>query len=330
MDFHDAAKKCEKELKPKRSKRSSYFVKSNIKAYPGILQSVDDQGCYSWMRMKTFMWSGFILSLIITVTFLPVRLLFYTYVSPNWLGNLGLLSLVATLVFLAVYYGKGRNNLLGKFSMIYRQRMSRFVHHKRSIPIFLVFQAISIMMYVSVFYASTEVVIEDPTPEINEFNMSMAYDMLPVDNNYEKTVFDKLKNYDINDIQDADGIANEMIGGISSLFFNGVHSPETKEAMYEFYKDSRHGDTKFDVDETEVYRLFTELPKSVNTFSAGWSSHFAAVWLIGDIEYTALFFSYRRVYKKVEVGLPWKAVDAWKSRRGGFLYPIDIMENRTK
>lgn len=318
-------KKC-----PPREGNFNMF-KQNARAYPGIIQSVDNMGCYSWLRAKSFMWSGFVLGMIITLTFLPVRLIFYTYVSPNWLGNLGLLSLVATLVFLTVYYGKGRKGLLGKFSMAYRQRMSRFVHHKRSIPVFLGFQAISIMMYVSVFYASTEVVIEDETPQINEFNMSLAYSTLPIDSKYEKTVFDKIQNYNIEEIANDDDLTNEVIGGVSSMMLNQIHSPETKEGMYDYYKDSRHGDVKYELSDERIIKGFTEVPKSMNTFSDGWSSHFAAVWLIGDIEYTALFFAYRKIYKKVDVGLPWKAVDAWKQRRGGFLNPIEIIkENRKK
>jgi hypothetical protein len=314
--------------KNNKSKKSSFCVKHNIHAYPGILQSIDDQGCYTWMRAKTFMWSGFVLGMIITFTFLPVRLLFYTYVSPNWLGNLGMMSLIAAMVFAIVYYGKDRKDLLGKFSMAYRQRMSRFVHHKRTLPMFLGSQAFMIIIYLSVFYASTETVIEDPTPDINEFNMSMAYNTLPIDTKYEKTIFNKLENYDFNDIQNTDGVSNEIVGGMFSLFLNNMNSPETKEAMYDFFKNSRHSDSKFDANESDIFRVFTDAPKSVNTFTSGWSSHFSAVWLIGDIEYTALFFTYRKIYRKVDVGLPWKAVDAWKSRRGGFLYPIELMETR--
>lgn len=323
-------------VKPKKSKKSGFCVKHNINAYPGFVQSIDNLGCYNWLRMKSFMWSGFILGLIITVTFLPVRLLFYTYVSPNWLGNLGLLSLVAALVFIAVYYGKGQNNLLGKFSMAYRQRMSRFVHHKRSIPFFLTFQAIMITIYVMAFYASTETVPVDDTPQINEFNMSLAYTSIPVgteddfDTDIENAnVFDRVSMFDPNNL---DGTyTTEIVGNIGAMITNGLHSDETKEQMYEFYKDSRHTDEKFDIDESDILSILTEIPKSFNSFSDGWSSHFTAVWLIGDIEYTALFFAYRRLYKKVDVGLPWKAVDAWKARRGGFLYPIEIIkENRAR
>ena len=229
-----------------------------------------------------------------------------------------------------MYYGRNKNGLVGKFSMAYRQRMSRFVHHKRSIPIFLCFQIISVSMYMGMFYASTEDIIVDETPDINEFNMSMTYMMLPIDLQHENTVFDKMKNYDVTAIDIDEKFSTEMAGGLVSLFLNDVHSPETKEVMYDYFKNSRHSDEKFALKDNDVAGILDSLPKSVNNASAGWASHFNAVWLIGDIEYTALFFMYRRVYKKVDVGLPWKAVDAWKSRRGGFLYPVDIMENRKK
>ena len=324
MGFH-------KDKKPKKHKKSGICFKHNITAHPGVLQSIDDQGCYSWMRMKSFMWSGIVLSLIITVTFLPVRLLFYTYVSPNWLGNLGLLSLVASLVFLVVYYGRDKKGLIGKFSMAYRQRMSRFVHHKRSIPFFICFQLISISMYMGVFYASTEDIIVDETPEFNEFNMSLSYEMLPIDTQHENTVFDKMKNYDITGVNIDDNFSTEMAGGLMSVFLNDMHSTETKDEMYDYFKNSRHSDEKYILDDNDMAGIFNSLPKSVNSATDGWASHFNAVWLIGDIEYTALFFMYRRVYKKVDVGLPWKAVNAWKSRRGGFLYAEELIkENRAK
>lgn len=261
------------------------------------------------------------------VVFLPVRLLFYTYVSPNWIGNLGLLSIIALMVFAVVHTQRGKKTILGKFSLFYRQRMSRLVHNKHSIKFFIVGQCFSAMIYLTLFYASTENIPIDSTPQFNEFNMSIGYSMLPLEDNIDNDMFDTIKNVDINDKEAMNNVGkslgNTLVGGAFSL--------ETKEQMYVYYKNSRHTDTKFDFpnDEVEAYRqifeVMSSIPKNTNTYTAGWSSHFAAVWFITDVEFSILFFAYRTVYTKMDMGLPFKAIDAWKSNRGGFLVP-DVKE----
>lgn len=332
MDFHDAVKEYEKSTKPKKHKKSGLNFKHNMKASPGVAQSIDDLGCYNWLRMKSFMWSGFVLGSIIMLTFLPVRLIFYTYVSPNWLGNLGLLSLIAALTFGLVYYGRNKKNLLGKFSLAYRQRMSRFIHRKRSVPMFLGMQFFMIIVYVSVFYMSSEDVSisTDDTPEINEYNMSTMYSSIPIgtmnDIDKDHTISSRITNFDPESLNDGK-YTTEILALFSDVLNNDISD---KDIMYDFYKNSRHSEPKIKniPNEPDQIEMFSSLPSSMDSFSDGWSSHFLAVWLIADIEYTALFFTYRRVYKKVDIGLPWKAVDAWKSRRGGFLYPVEIIKER--
>lgn len=323
-------KHVNKKHKPREG--SWHMFKQNFRSYPGVMQKFDDMGCYNWLRMKSFMWSGFVLGMIIMITFLPVRLLFYTYVSPNWLGNLGLLSLIAAMTFAIVYYGRDKKNLIGKFSLAYRQRMSRFVHRKRSVPLFLGMQAVVIMVYISIFYASTEDIQIDDTPGTNEAAMRYMYTMSPAGyeqdmDNSNVNIYDRVKNMDVEEISDG-SFSTEFQSLMQNLAFS--QNAELKEQMYEHYKNSRHTDEKFEVQVEDVAELFSGMPKSMNTFSDGWSSHFLAVWLLADIEYSALFFVYRRIYRKVDVGLPWEAVAAWKNHRGGFVYPVELIKEYKK
>lgn len=292
---------------------------NNLVAYPGIVQRLDDKGCYYWLRINSLLWSGIVIGFMMFAVFLPVRLLFYTYISSNWLGNLGMMSLIAGIILLVVHYSKGKKNIAGKFSLFYRQRMSRLVHNEYSIPIFICFQVFSMATYVTLFYVSSEPISFDSTPDINEFEMKIAYVIPPPIINTNNNVFDKIKDIDINNI----ALDNMLVSTLSY----GVYSQETKEKMYDYFKNSRHTNKEYEFENLFLSLLdfLVSIPKNMNMFTVGWFSHFVAVWFVGDVEYTILFFAFRKAYKKIDMGLPFKAIDAWKSNRGGFLVP-DIKE----
>ncbi len=57
---------------------------------------------------------------VVTGVFLPARMLFYTYVSPHWIGSLGLVSsIMITMTFLA------HKNKLGRFGNIFIDQMTK-------------------------------------------------------------------------------------------------------------------------------------------------------------------------------------------------------------
>ena len=69
-----------------------------------------------------------IVGTVMTGILLPVRLVFYNFVSDNWYGSLGLISLITVLMIFAVKKG-----WLGKFGEIFERQMYKIHHGKRRI-----------------------------------------------------------------------------------------------------------------------------------------------------------------------------------------------------
>ena len=69
-----------------------------------------------------------IVVLVMLFVLLPVRIIFVTYVSDNWLGSFGVIS---TLVFLLVYLSK--KNKLGPFGRMFWKRLIKAHQGKRRI-----------------------------------------------------------------------------------------------------------------------------------------------------------------------------------------------------
>ena len=69
-----------------------------------------------------------IVGTVMTGILLPVRLVFYNFVSDNWFGSLGLISLITALMIFAVKKG-----WLGKFGEIFERQMYKIHHGKRRI-----------------------------------------------------------------------------------------------------------------------------------------------------------------------------------------------------
>ncbi len=72
------------------------------------------RGAYTDIRNKLIVFS------VVTGVFLPARMLFYTYVSPHWIGSLGLVSsIMVTMTLLA------HKNKLGRFGSIFIDQMTK-------------------------------------------------------------------------------------------------------------------------------------------------------------------------------------------------------------
>ena len=67
----------------------------------------------------------FIVLAVITGIFLPVRLLFYTYISSHWLGSFGLVSAVSVLMYVLV-----KKKKLGWFGVLFEKQMGRITKGK--------------------------------------------------------------------------------------------------------------------------------------------------------------------------------------------------------
>jgi len=68
---------------------------------------------------------------VITGLFLPVRLLFVEYVSDNWFGSLGIISVISISLIILVEKKK-----LGFFGPMFKRQMYKFQKGKRSLLVF--------------------------------------------------------------------------------------------------------------------------------------------------------------------------------------------------
>lgn len=74
---------------------------------------------------------GIIIFGVMTGLFLPVRMLFYTYISTNWFGSFGLISIISVILVVLV-----KKQKLGKFGEMFERQMHKTQHGKRSIIVY--------------------------------------------------------------------------------------------------------------------------------------------------------------------------------------------------
>lgn len=86
---------------------------------------------------------------VITGIFLPVRMVFYTYVSSHWIGSLGLVSSTMLIITLLAHKGK-----LGGFGRIFSEQMTKAMRGKSGII------SIGISLVLIAYLGSTLVWIE--------------------------------------------------------------------------------------------------------------------------------------------------------------------------
>ena len=65
---------------------------------------------------------------VMTGLLLPVRLLFYTYISTHWFGSFGLVSAISVLMVVLV-----KKNKLGRFGQMFENQMRKVQRGKRKI-----------------------------------------------------------------------------------------------------------------------------------------------------------------------------------------------------
>ena len=68
---------------------------------------------------------------VVTGLLLPIRLLFYTYVSTYWFGSFGLVSVISVLMIVLV-----KKNKLGRFGQMFENQMRKVQHGKRKIIVY--------------------------------------------------------------------------------------------------------------------------------------------------------------------------------------------------
>jgi hypothetical protein len=80
---------------------------------------------------------------IMTAIFLPVRFVFFTYVSKYWFGSVGLVSIVAVTMHIL-----STKNKLGKFGTMYQNQTRKIMTGKLGIP--LIVLSIILIIYLGV------------------------------------------------------------------------------------------------------------------------------------------------------------------------------------
>src|SRR5574342_1249481 len=69
---------------------------------------------------------------VMTGLLLPVRLLFYTYVSPHWFGSFGLVSEISVLMIVLV-----KKKKMGRFGVMFENQMSEIHRGKRRMIVYV-------------------------------------------------------------------------------------------------------------------------------------------------------------------------------------------------
>lgn len=69
---------------------------------------------------------------IMTGLLLPVRLLFVTFVSDNWIGSFGVISVISISIIILTKKGK-----LGKFGNMFQRQIEKLLRDKRKILVYV-------------------------------------------------------------------------------------------------------------------------------------------------------------------------------------------------
>ena len=85
----------------------------------------------SGLNRKQEFVEGLIVFGVMTGILLPVRLIFFTYVSTNWFGSFGLISIITIVMVLLV-----KKKKLGKFGKIFERQMNKIQHGKRAFIVY--------------------------------------------------------------------------------------------------------------------------------------------------------------------------------------------------
>ncbi len=86
---------------------------------------------------------------VMTGIFLPVRLFFVSYVSDNWFGSFGIISIISILILILT-----RKQKLGVFGKMFQRQMNRL--HSSRFAKFVYFQTIIILLAFGVLIFSIE------------------------------------------------------------------------------------------------------------------------------------------------------------------------------
>ena len=229
-----------------------------------------------------------IVALVTTAVFLPVRLLFYTYVSHAWLGNLGVMSVIAIGMFILI-----EKNKLGWFGRMFKNRVRRLVFHK--------------IFWVAVFGGIMNVGL-------------WAFFLYEIDKGefeYETERHYIVAITIVAEQTNGTGVINSQMPVTQKTMANsirdlGLFPPDEIMAEVSGWSENQTKDWMRDMMAIEDGAYFMDVLFSVvlyiiNLEYGAWGSHFLTVILVEEIEALALLFFYRKVYFK-RVGESWQVL----------------------
>ena len=213
-----------------------------------------------------------VVALVMVSVFLPVRLFFYNYVTTNWLGNLGIISAIAIVMFVLIEKDK-----LGWFGLYFKNRIRRIVFH-RIIWVIVISDILIIAMYGFLLWEIDKI-------ESNYFGSDLEFVL-------SMLIYDDLHDSFVQDI-----------------YKQGLMPSD--EALYDYGSGLNHQNTTQNrLDEIIsvnngayfVDMIFSIMIYSLNQDSDAWGSHFLTVIVVEKLEALWLLAFYRKAYFK-KVGL---------------------------
>lgn len=226
-----------------------------------------------------------VVTLIGLGVFLPVRLVFWNYVSHSWLGNLGVMSAIAFTLFLLIHYNK--IGIIGKY---FRNKITRIVFSRIGV------MGLIISMFYAMMWGSMLFLIDkaefDWKEDRNLFFAELIYSSA-IDDNWN--LAEELTRYEI---------YPEDQYMIQMGYLNSTQRNDMLLQIVPFGENDFIAFTK----------MMSFILMATNLEYGAWGSHFATVFMIEEIEAVALFFFYRKAYFRKD-GEGWTSLGLYNSKR---------------
>lgn len=206
--------------------------------------------------------------------FLPVRLIFYNYVSHSWLGNLGVMSAIAIILFLLIHYNK-----IGIVGVYFRNKITRIVFSKIGYT----------GLVISVLFASQWGVMLYLV-DLAEFDLVEERNYF-----YSHLIYGSVKDGNFNLAKSLQDI---------NLYPEPQYLYEVASMNKTVRAEHFINTIKLDDDFQSIIRFTSFTLHAMNEEWGAWGSHFATVFMVEELEAIALFFFYRKVYRK-QLGVSW-------------------------
>ena len=221
-----------------------------------------------------------VVGLIMLAVFLPVRLVFYNYVSHSVWGNLGVMSAIAIVMFILI-----EKNKLGWFGRYFKNRVRRLVFHR--IVWLVIFINVSTILMYGYFLVQIDKVESEQYKEEIDFFMALL-----IVNQTDGTLLP-----DSHDLKEMGLYPSEQS---LNNFINGLEDNSTQDRIIATVSS----------DEGVWHLVDLMLAVTIyemNQDTGAWGSHFITVIIVEELEALALLFFYRKVYFK-KGGASWQSL----------------------